>query len=65
MGNVGDNVTSSSRLFHVLAAATLNVLLPIVDSLNNGKATKRSVHYDNNNNNNNNTLLMTRHMTVK
>jgi len=31
-GNVGDDVTSSGRTFHVRAAATLNVLLPIVDS---------------------------------
>jgi len=35
-GNVGDDVTSSGRPFHVRAAATLNVLLPIVDSLNGG-----------------------------
>jgi len=34
MGYVGDVVTSYGRAFHVLAAATLNVLLPIVDSLN-------------------------------
>jgi len=42
MGNVCDNVTSSSRAFHVWAAATLNVLLPIVDSLNAGM-TRQSV----------------------
>ena len=42
MGNNGDDVTSSVRLFHVRAAATLNVLLPIVHSLNGGM-TRRSV----------------------
>jgi len=37
MGNVGDFVTSSGRPFHVrAAAATLNILLPTVDSLNDG-----------------------------
>jgi len=35
MGIVGDVVTSSDRAFHVWVASTLNVLLPIVDSLNN------------------------------
>jgi len=35
-GNVGDDVTFSGRPFHVRAAATLNVLLSIVDSLNGG-----------------------------
>jgi len=42
MGNVGDDVMSSGRAFHVSAAATLNVLLPIVDYLNDG-TTRRSV----------------------
>jgi len=42
IGNIGDNDTSSGRPFHVLAAATLNVLMLIVDSLNGGM-TSRSV----------------------
>jgi len=41
-GNVGDDVTSSGRPFHVRAAATLNCLLPIADSLNGG-TTRRSM----------------------
>jgi len=34
MGNVGDDVTFSGRPFHVWAATTWNILLPILDSLN-------------------------------
>jgi len=45
MGNVGDVVSSSGRPLNVWAAATLNVLLPRMDCLNDG-TTKRSVLAD-------------------
>jgi len=42
VGNVGDDVTSSGRPFHVCEAATSNITLPTVDSLNDD-TTRRSV----------------------